>query len=136
MTERRDDLFDETVLRRALRLEPDELTPGFDAAAIALLAAQRPAISLRAFGLVLAGSALLGFAAVGIWGAVFAYAPSALDAAMAVVLDLLIAAATVLLPLADLAQQPAVPLSLVAALAVAILHELRERREHAHANAS
>jgi hypothetical protein len=136
MTDRRDDLIDETVLRRSLRLEPDEGGPRFDAAAIALLAAQRPAMSLRALGLVIAGSALLGFAAVGIWSSIFAYAPTVIDAALGALLDVLVAVATLLLPLADLAQEPVVPLSLVAALGVAILHELRERRERAHANAS
>jgi hypothetical protein len=136
MTERRDDLIDETVLRRSLRLEPDEGGPRFDAAAIAVLAAQRPPVSLRALGLVLAGSALLGFAAVGIWSSIFTYAPTVIDAAMAALLALVVAVATLLLPLAELAQEPVVPLSLVAALGVAILHELRERRERAHANAS
>jgi hypothetical protein len=55
---------------------------------------------------------------------------------IAAAIDAAVAIATLLLPIAEFAAQPAVPVSLLAALGVAILHELRERREHAHANAS
>ena len=135
MNERRDDLIDETVLRRALRFEADERVPRFDAAAIAL-AARRPAFGRHnAFG-ALAVAALLGGAAIGVWSTIFAAFPSLGDAIIATVIDAAVTLATALLPIAEFAAQPAVPLSLLAALGVAILHELRDRREHAHADAS
>jgi hypothetical protein len=135
MNERRDDLLDETVLRRALRFEADERVPRFDGGAIAL-AAQRPAFARwNNFG-ALAGAAVLGSVAVGVWTAIFGAFPSLAEAAMAAAIDAVVAVATLLLPIAEFAAQPAVPLSLLAALGVAILHELRDRREHAHADAS
>jgi hypothetical protein len=136
MSERRDDLLDETVLRRALKLEPDESAPRFDAAALAALAQRRQPLPTRVVGLTLVGAALLGFAAAGIWSSIFAVAPTAFDTAMAAIIDVAVAIATVLLPIAETLRQPAVPLSLIAALGVASLYTLRERRERAHANAS
>ena len=136
MNDRHDDLFDESVLRRALRLEPDESAPRFDARTIALMARQPVAPTLRQAGFALGAALVVGFAAGNVWSAIFAAAPSIADAAMSGLVDLAISVAAVLLPLADVAQQPAIPLSLLAALAVAILYELRERRERAHANAS
>ena len=135
MSERRDDLLDEAVLRRALRLEADERAPRFDAGAIAL-AARRPAFARwNNFG-ALAGAAVLAATAWGVWSAIFAIFPAVGDALIATAIDAAFSIATLLVPIAELAAQPAVPLSLVAALGVAILHELRDRREHAHANAS
>lgn len=136
MSERRDELLDETVLRRALKLEPDESAPRFDAAALAVLAQRRQPLQPRLVGLTLAGAALLGFAAAGIWSSIFAVAPTAFDAAMAWVVDVAVTVATILLPIAESLRQPAIPLSVIAALGVAILYTLRERRERAHANAS
>jgi len=136
MNDRHDDLFDESVLRRALRLEADEGAPRFDPRTIALMARQPAAPTLRQATFALGASLVVGFAAGNIWSAIFAAAPSIADAVTTAVVDAAVAVATVLLPLADLAQQPAIPLSLIAALAVAILYELRERRERAHANAS
>ena len=133
MNERRDDLLDEAVLRRALRLEADERAPRFDAAAIALAA---PAFTRRnAFG-ALAAAVVLGVAAAVVWSAIFTAFPAVADAAMATAIGAVVAIATLLLPIGEFAAQPAVPLSLLAALGVAILHELRDRREHEHANAS
>ena len=135
MKNERDDLMDETVLRRALRLEPDEGAPRFDARTIALMArASTP--SLRSIGYALTAAVLVGFAAGGIWSSIFATAPSILDTATKAIVDVAIPLSSVLLPLLDLAQQPAIPLSVLAALGVAILYELRERRERAHADAS
>ncbi len=135
MSERRDDLLDEAVLRRALRLEADEKAPRFDAGAIAL-AARRPAFGRHtAFG-SLAAAAALGVATVGMWSAIFAIFPTLGGALLATAIDTAVSVATLLAPIADLAAQPAVPLSLLAALGVAILHEVRDRREHAHAHAS
>ena len=135
MSERRDDLLDEAVLRRALRLEADERVPRFDAGAIAL-AARRPAfVSWNNFG-VLAGAAVLAATAWGVWTVIFAIFPTLGDALIATAIDAAVSVATLLLPIVELAAQPVVPLSLLAALGVAILHELRDRREHPHANAS
>jgi hypothetical protein len=136
MSERRDDLLDETVLRRSLKLEPDEGAPRFDAAALAVLAQRRQPLPPRVLGLTLAGAALLGFAAAGIWSSIFAVAPTAFDAAVAAIVDVVVTVATILVPIAETLRQPAVPLSLIAALGVAILYTLRERRERAHADAS
>jgi hypothetical protein len=134
MTERHEDLIDEAMLRRSLRLEPDEAAPRFDARAIAL-AAQRPAITPRTAAIIVATAAALGVAAVAVWSTLLALAPAVANAAMTAAIEIIVAVATLLLPIAEIAQQPAVPLSLIAALGVAILHELRERREHAHATA-
>ena len=136
MNERDDDRLDEAVLRRALRLEPDEGGPRFDARTIALMARQPAAPSLRLAGVALGSAVVLGFAAGNIWSLIFASAPSIADTLTKAAVDAAVVVATVLLPVADVAQQPVIPVSLVAALAVAIVHELRERRERAHANAS
>jgi hypothetical protein len=135
MSERRDDLLDEAVLRRALRLDEDERAPRFDVGAIAL-AARRPAFARHTAVGALAAAAVLGVAAVSIWSAIFAIVPTVGDALIATAIDAAVSGATLLAPIAELAAQPAVPLSLLAALGVAILHEVRDRREHQHANAS
>jgi hypothetical protein len=135
MSERRDDLLDEAVLRRALRFEADERVPRFNAGAIALAAQRHPFGRYTPFG-ALAAAVVLALAAIGIWTAIFAAFPAVADAAISAAIDAAVAVATLLIPIADFAAQPAVPLSLLAALGVAILHELRDRREHAHADAS
>jgi hypothetical protein len=135
MTERRDDLLDEAVLRRALRFEADERVPRFDAGAISL-AARRPAFGRWNSLGALAVAVALGVTVAGVWSALFAAFPRLADAVMETTIAAAVAVATLLLPIAELAAQPAVPLSLVATLGVAILHELRDRREHAHADAS
>lgn len=135
MTEQQGDLIDEGILRRALRLEQHERAPHFDAQAIAALAAQTrtaPPVLLVA----LVASAITGAIAAAVWTALLGAAPSFLDGAAAAALDGLVALATLAISIAEVASQPAVPLSLIAALGVAILYELRERRERAHAHAS
>lgn len=134
MSERRDDLLDEADLRRALRFEADERVPRFDAGAIAM-AAPAPSAGRIALG-ALAAAAIVGVAAAGVWPALFATAPAIGDALIPPAIDGAVSIARLLLPVADVAAQPAVPLSLLAALGVAILHELRERGGHPHANAS
>jgi hypothetical protein len=135
MNERHDDLLDEALLRRALRFETDERVPRFDAGAIAL-AARRPAfVRYNALG-ALAAAVVLGVVARGVWSVIFAIFPTVGDALIAAAVDGAVWVATLVLPIAELAAQPVVPLSLLAALGVVILHELRDRREHAHANAS
>ena len=123
MTDRRDDLLDETILRRALRLEADERAPIFDPAAIA--ATGRPRLALVS-AMVAIGIGAVG--AVTVWTAVALLLPTvvtnAFDVGLAVVAMLAVPVANIL----ELAQQPAVPLSLFAALAIVTAHELRERR--------
>ena len=126
------DPFDEASLRRALRFEADESVPRFDVAAIA--AAAREAVPTRRTVAVATGAAVVvGVIAGGAWSAILAAAPGLGEAAMATVLDAIVAVATLLLPLAESASQPVIPISLLAALGLAILHE---RRERAHVHAS
>jgi hypothetical protein len=128
--ERDRDLFDETLLRRALRLEAAELPPCIDVAAIAARArAERPAFLAAS----LVSTLFAGLAAAGLVGLVAVALPAV---APAVASDLFAAAiqtlAQVAIPtsaLLSLAEQPTVPIALIAALAVAIVHEYAQRRE-------
>ena len=126
------DPFDEARLRRALRFEVDESVPRFDVAAIAA-AAREAGPTRRAFAVAIGAAVVVGVIAGGAWSAILAAAPGLGEAAVATALDAIVAVATVLLPLADIASQPAIPISLLAALGLAILHE---RRERAHVHAS
>lgn len=130
----RDGMLDETTLRRALRLESDERVPRFDVAAIAALAGAGPSRAAVVFGV--AACAVTALAAASTWSVIAAFAPDIVNAVASFTLDTVVAVATVLEPLAEIASQPAVPFSLLAALGVAIIHTLYERREHVHANAS
>jgi len=135
MNERRGDLLEETTLRRALRLESDERPPRFDPAAIAAAArAVRPSSAAILTGLAVAG--VTGVVAGTVWSFILGAAPQLADAVGGAALEALISLATLLVPIAQIATEPAVPLSLLAALGVAILFELRERREHAHVHSS
>ena len=135
MTQRRDDVLDEAILRRALRLEDDERAPRFDAAAFAAMA-EDAVPSPRALVVALVATAVTGLVATAVWTVALGAGPSVVDGLLGVALDGIIAGATVLAPIAEIAAQPAVPLSLLAALGVAILYELRERREYTHVHAS
>ena len=130
----RDDLLDEATLRRALRFEADEPLPRFDPRMIAAAARAVPATRL-AF-VALAAAFVTGVVAATVWSAAIAAGPQVADGVVPFVLPPLVAAATWLLPVVQAATQPIVPLSLIAALAVATAYELRERREGAHAHAS
>jgi hypothetical protein len=135
MSEGRGDLLEETTLRRALRLEADEHPPRFDPAAIATAArAVRPSSATILTGLAVAG--VTGVVAGTVWSFILGAAPQLADAIGGAALEALISLATLLVPIAEIATEPAVPLSLLAALGVAILFELRERREHAHVHSS
>jgi hypothetical protein len=124
VTDRRDDLLDESVLRRALRLEPDERAPLFNAAAIALAARPRTRLALAS---ALVAIAISAAGAVTVWSAAAIFAPAvganAFELGLGIVAMLAVPATAIL----ELAQQPAVPLSLLAAIAIATAHELRER---------
>jgi hypothetical protein len=131
VTDRRDDLLDETILRRALRLEVDEPRPVFDPVAIAAVAGQRARLAvvsaLVALGLVSVG-------AVAAWSAVVFFLPTVVQSVFDVALMLLATLAVPASATLEIALQPAVPMSLLAALAVATAHELRERVGHANAS--
>lgn len=127
MTDRRGELLDETTLRRALRLEADERPPLFDPAAIAIAAAarQRPRIAAVS---ALVALALSTVGAVAVWSTVAIFVPTLVAEAFDVGLGTLALLAVPASTIAELVQQPVVPLSLLAALAVATAYELRERR--------
>jgi len=129
--DRRDeDLFDETRLRRALRLEATELPPRIDVTAIAARArADRPAFAAAS----LVSTLFAGIAAAGLVGLIAAALPAV---APAVASDLYSAAIETLTRVAipasallSLAEQPTVPIAALAALAVAIVYEYAQRRE-------
>jgi dihydrodipicolinate synthase/N-acetylneuraminate lyase len=127
---RDEDLFEETRLRRALRLEAAELPPRLDIAAIAARArADRPAfaaaslVSTLVAGVAAAG--LVGLIAVAFPAVAPALASDLFTAAIETVTRIAIPASALL----SLAQQPTVPIAAIAALAVAIVHEYAQRRE-------
>jgi hypothetical protein len=125
VTERRSDLLDETLLRRALRFEADERPPLYDPAAIAAAAQERPRLAVIS-ALVALGLGLVG--AVTVWSSVAIFLPSLTADAFDVGLGMLALLAVPVSAIADLVQQPVVPLSLLAALAIATAFELRERQ--------
>ena len=134
MDERRDELIDETLLRRALRLDAEERAPRFDPHAIAVLA--RPRLS-PAHAVVLAVLAIaVGVVATTFWWNVITAGPALLGEAISVALDALALVASLLYPALAAFADPAVPLSLLVALGITIVYEMRTRREHAHAEAS
>ena len=131
MTDRTGEPLDETTLRRALRLEVDERPPLFDPAAIAAAARERPRIAMIS---ALAAIALGGVGAVVVWSAVAILLPTLVVDAFDLGLGLLAMLAVPASGVADLVQQPVVPVSLVVALAIATAHELRERMIHVNAS--
>ena len=131
MTDRAGEPLDETTLRRALRLEADERPPLFDPAAIAAAARERPRIAMIS---ALAAIALGAVGAVVIWSAVAILLPTLVVDAFDLGLALLAMLAVPVSGVADLVQQPVVPVSLVVALAIATAHELRERVIHVNAS--
>jgi hypothetical protein len=129
--DRRDELLDETTLRRALRLEADERPPRFDPAAIAAAARQQPRLALLSAFVAL----VLGVTgAVAAWSAFATFLPTFAADALDLGLAQLALLAVPVSAIAELVQQPVVPLSLLVALAIATVHELRERVVHANAS--
>jgi hypothetical protein len=131
VTDRTVEPLDETTLRRALRLEADERPPLFDAAAIAAAARERPRIAMMS---ALAAISLGAVGAVVVWSAVAILLPTLVVDAFDLGLGLLAMLAVPVSGVADLVQQPVVPVSLVVALAIATAHELRERVIHVNAS--
>ena len=133
MTDPREELLDEATLRRALRLEADERAPLFDPAAIAAAARGRPRLAIISALVALALSAM---GAIVVWSAATLLLPTIIASAFATLLDAIALIAVPASTIAYLVQQPAVPLSLLVALVIAIAHELRQGKELAHADAS
>jgi hypothetical protein len=131
MIDGRHEPLDETVLRRALRLEPDERAPRFDPAAIAAAASLRPRLATLS---ALIAVAVVAAGAVAVWSAVAIFLPTVVADAFDLALGTLALLAVPASRLAELIQQPVVPLSLVVALAIATVHELRERLVHVNAS--
>ncbi|HEY6958122.1 MAG TPA: hypothetical protein VI814_04795 [Candidatus Limnocylindria bacterium] len=134
MHERRDDLVDETLLRRALRLDAEERAPRFDPAAIAALARPRLAPA-HALGLAVLAVAV-AVAATTFWWNVITDGPALFGEAVSVALDGLALVASFLYPALEAFADPAVPLSLLVALGITIVYEMRTRRGRVHAEAS
>ena len=131
MTDPREDLLDETILRRALRLEADERRPVFDPVAIAAAAGRRARLAVIS-ALVALGLVSVGTAAA--WSAVAFFLPTVVASVFDVALMLVPSVAVPVSAIAEIALQPVVPVSLLAALAIATAHELRERVAHANAS--
>jgi hypothetical protein len=129
--ERRDeDLFEETRLRRALRLDAAELPPRIDVAAIAARArAERPTFAAAS----LVSTLVAGIAAAGLVGlmavALSAVAPAIASDLFSAAIETLTRVAIPASRLLSLAEQPTVPVAAIAALAVAIAFEYTQRRE-------
>ena len=128
---RRDaELFDEASLRRALRLDPTELPPRIDVAAIVARArAERPSFAAAALGSTvvagLAAAGLLSFIAAALPAVAPAVASDVFGAAIEALTRLAVPASALL----SLAEQPTVPVAAIAALTVAIAYEYAHRRE-------
>jgi hypothetical protein len=127
---RDDDLFDETRLRRALRLEATELPPRIDVAAIAARArAGRPTFAAAS----LVSTLVAGVASAGLVGLVAmalpAIAPGVASDLFSAAIETLTRVAIPASGLLSLAEQPTVPVAAIAALAVAIAFEYTQRRE-------
>jgi hypothetical protein len=131
-----DDLFDETRLRRALRLDPAELPVRLDLATVAARAADRSASALA--GLLstvfagMAAAALAGLVAM----ALPAIAPAVGSEVFEAAIQTMARAAVPLSALVGAAEQPSIPLAATFALAVAVAYEYAQRRERLRATTS
>src|SRR5438105_4657794 len=132
------DPISESTLRRALRLEADERTPRFDAAAIVALAERRSTTErlLR----IMRGVALVGVSlgietvvAVAAFNALADLDPSGL---YGFGLALFAAVAERLVPLASVAMDPAVATATLAALVFATIYERSIGKESVRVQAS
>lgn len=124
--------MEEHVLRRALRLDADEVPPRLDPALVAVAA--RAAVPGQRELVAIA----VAFAAGWIWSEVFRAVIGALLAAFgadpfAAAIDAFASVALGLAPLAAATMQPAVPVAILTAAVVAALSE-RTRRSYAPAS--
>ena len=126
------DLFDESRLRRALRLEASEVPPRLDALAIASIERAGPR-----FGFAASASAVVAGVAAAVLIASSAIAVSALAPALAGdgLAATITLAAQIAIPIDGLVrqlQEPTMPLAAIAGLAIAIAYEYRQRRDRFH----
>ncbi|OGN77498.1 MAG: hypothetical protein A2082_06340 [Chloroflexi bacterium GWC2_70_10] len=123
------DQLEEARLRRALRLEADEVPPRLDAVLIA--AAARTARPTGSDVVPVAAAAFAaGWIVSEMWRAALAAVPSVLgEGAFRLAIDAFTEAAIVLAPAATLAASAALPLTAAAAALIAIA--LGQRRTHA-----
>ncbi len=131
MTTEQGPLLDEHVLRRALRLDAEEVPPRLDPLLIAV-AASAPRRTNE-----LAVAVVVSFFGGWIWSEAFravvvGVASSGIDP-LAAIIDLAAAVAMRLAPLAEAATHPAVPIAILTAAMVAVFFEQRGR---AHAASS
>ena len=126
-----DDLFDEVLLRRALRLEASELPPRLGVAAIAARAEERP-LGLATFASSLfaglATAALLAIGVVAIWS----LAPVVAGDTFATAISLVASVAVPLEPAVRTMEQPTIPIAALAAVAFAVAYEYHTRKERAN----
>lgn len=126
-----DRLFDEHSLRRALRLDADELAPRLDAALIA--SAARAGRERSRDLIIVAGIAFLGgwlFSEVSRAALAALLALTGVDP-LALAIQLAAAGAVRLAPLAAMAADPAIPLAIAAAAMLAFAFEQRRIKAHA-----
>lgn len=125
-----DDLFDEGRVRRALRLEANELPPRIDLAAIAARAQRTDpgtgAASVLTSGIsAFAAAALVVFVATAVTTQLPALATTGLAGAIGLLARLAVTADGAL----GVAQEPTVPIALLAATLFAAVYEYAQRRE-------
>ena len=126
------ELFPESELRRALRLDSAELPPRLDAQAFVARARERSKLAAAS----LASSLVAGVAAaallVGVAVTFGAVAPELMADAYGFALGLVATAAIPLAGLVATAEQPTIPIAALAAVMFAIAYEYGQRRERAN----
>jgi hypothetical protein len=127
-----DELFDEALLRRALRLEASEFPPRLHLADVAARAAD-PRLGLASFASSLfaglATATLLAAAAV----TISSLLPTVAGDAFAAAISLVAWVAVPLEPAVRTMQQPTIPIAAFAAIAFAVAYEYRTRKERGNA---
>ncbi len=132
MTSEHGPLLDEHILRRALRLDADEVAPRLDPVLLAA-AASAPRRASSGLALAVAVAFIGGWAWSEAFRAVLAVVgPGGLDP-LGAAIDLVTVAAVRAAPLAEAAMHPVVPIAILTAALVAVFFEQRGR---AHAASS
>ncbi|OLC21751.1 MAG: hypothetical protein AUH33_01060 [Chloroflexi bacterium 13_1_40CM_68_21] len=127
-----DDLFDEALLRRALRLESSELPPRLDIAAIAARAEDGPLGLASLASSLFAGLATATLLATGAV-TISSLAPAIASDTFAAAISLIAWIAVPLEAAVRTMQQPTVPIAALAAVVFAVAYEYRTRKERANA---
>src|SRR3989442_14374760 len=127
-----DDLFDEALLRRALRLESSELPPRLDIAAIAARAEDGPLGLASLASSLFAGLATATLLATGAV-TISSLAPALASDAFATAISLVAWIAVPLEPAVRTMQQPTVSIAALAAVVLSIAYEYRPEQGRANA---